>query len=69
MDNNSLHNIRPLFEYESLLTQDIINFYQLQACQNSAFRHVFAWPHKELSISLLIGLLQDNSEKKGLISA
>ena len=67
-DNAGLHNVRLPFEYENLLTQDVIDFHQLQACQDSAFRHAFAWPYKEPPASLLIGLLQDNSEKRDLIS-
>jgi adenosine deaminase len=44
-DNAGLHNVRLPFEYENLLTLDIISFEQLQACQSAAFRHAFAWPH------------------------
>jgi adenosine deaminase len=57
-DNAGLHNVRLPFEYENLLTQDIIDFRQLQACQEAAFRHAFAWPHPQGPASLLIGLLQ-----------
>ncbi len=57
-DNAGLHNVRLPFEYENLLTQDIIDFHQLQACQDAAFRHAFAWPYSEPPASLLIGLLQ-----------
>jgi adenosine deaminase len=46
-DNAGLHNVRLPFEYENLLIQDIIDFRQLRACQDAAFRHAFAWPHKE----------------------
>lgn len=67
-DNAGLHNVRLPFEYENLLTQDVIDFNQLQACQDSAFRHAFAWPYKEPPASLLTGLLQDNSEKRNLVS-
>ncbi|MGP0128546.1 MAG: adenosine deaminase [cyanobacterium endosymbiont of Rhopalodia musculus] len=67
-DNAGLHNVRLPFEYENLLTQDVIDFPQLQACQDSAFRHAFAWPYKEPPASLLIGLLQDNSGKRDLVS-
>jgi adenosine deaminase len=56
-DNAGLHNVRLPFEYENLLTLDIIDFKQLQACQESAFRHAFAWPHKEPPTALLTGLL------------
>ncbi|MGB7056881.1 MAG: adenosine deaminase, partial [Geitlerinemataceae cyanobacterium] len=38
-DNAGLHNVRLPFEYENLLTQDIISFQQLQACQEASFRH------------------------------
>ena len=44
-DNAGLHNVRLPWEYENLLTQDVINFDQLTACQDAAFRHAFAWPH------------------------
>ena len=44
-DNAGLHNVRLPFEYENLLTLDIIGFEELQACQEAAFRHAFAWPH------------------------
>jgi adenosine deaminase len=62
-DNAGLHNVRLPFEYENLLTQDVISFEQLKACQDAAFRHAFAWPHGERPASLLTGLLQsDESE-------
>jgi adenosine deaminase len=57
-DNAGLHNVRLPFEYENLLTQDVIDFRQLQACQDAAFRHAFAWPHGKRPASLLTGLLQ-----------
>jgi adenosine deaminase len=57
-DNAGLHNVRLPFEYENLLTYDIINFKQLQACQDAAFRHAFAWPYGQRPASLLTGLLQ-----------
>lgn len=57
-DNAGLHNVRLPFEYENLLTYDIINFAQLQACQDAAFRHAFAWPHSQRPASLLNTLLQ-----------
>ncbi|CCH68023.1 Adenosine deaminase [Richelia intracellularis HH01] len=56
-DNAGLHNMRLPFEYENLLTHNIINFQQLQACQDAAFRHAFAWPHSQGPASLLNGLL------------
>lgn len=55
-DNAGLHNVRLPFEYENLLTQDIINFEQLQACQDAAFRHAFAWPYRQRPASMLSGL-------------
>lgn len=56
-DNAGLHNVRLPFEYENLLTQDVIDFRQLQACQDAAFRHAFAWPHSQRPQSLLIEAL------------
>ena len=58
-DNAGLHNVRLPFEYENLLTQDVIDFQQLQVCQDAAFRHAFAWPHAKRPVSLLTGLLQE----------
>ena len=58
-DNAGLHNVRLPFEYENLLTQDVIDFQQLQACQDAAFRHAFAWPYGPKPASLLTGLLQE----------
>ncbi|NEP59195.1 MAG: adenosine deaminase [Symploca sp. SIO2G7] len=58
-DNAGLHNVRLPFEYENLLTQDVINFEQLEACQDAAFRHAFAWPYSQRPASLLTDLLQD----------
>lgn len=57
-DNAGLHNVRLPFEYESLLTHDVIGFDQLQACQEAAFRHAFAWPHHHPPASLLTDMLQ-----------
>jgi adenosine deaminase len=57
-DNAGLHNVRLPFEYENLLTLDVIDFEQLQACQEAAFRHAFAWPYSQPPASLLTGLLQ-----------
>ncbi len=57
-DNAGLHNVRLPFEYENLLTLDIIDFRQLQACQRAAFRHAFAWPHNEPPAEMLTGLLK-----------
>ncbi|MGK7930287.1 MAG: adenosine deaminase [Microcystaceae cyanobacterium] len=58
-DNAGLHNVRLPFEYENLLTQDIIDFRQLEACQDAAFRHAFAWPYGGRPASLLMDLLQE----------
>ena len=57
-DNAGLHNVRLPFEYENLLTHDIIGFEELQACQDAAFRHAFAWPYRERPASLLNGLFE-----------
>jgi len=57
-DNAGLHNVRLPFEYENLLTYDIIGFEELQACQEAAFRHAFAWPYKQPPASLLNRLFQ-----------
>jgi adenosine deaminase len=46
-DNAGLHNVRLPWEYENLLIQDVIDFHQLLACQDAAFRHAFAWPHPD----------------------
>jgi adenosine deaminase len=59
-DNAGLHNVRLPFEYESLLTHDIIDFKQLHACQEAAFRHAFAWPHNHPPALLLNDLLQSS---------
>jgi adenosine deaminase len=58
-DNAGLHNVRLPFEYENLLTLDIIGFEQLQACQDAAFRHAFAWRYGQRPATLLTDLLQD----------
>ncbi|HLJ56048.1 MAG TPA: adenosine deaminase [Chthonomonadaceae bacterium] len=55
-DNPGLHNVRLPFEYETLLTQDVIDFHTLRRCQDAAFRHAFAWPHAEPPDSLLYRL-------------
>lgn len=60
-DNAGLHNVRLPFEFENLLTQDVIDFHQLQACQDAAFRHAFAWPYSQPPAALLIGLLQEDN--------
>lgn len=67
-DNAGLHNVRLPFEYENLLTQDVIDFQQLQMCQDAAFRHAFAWPYPEGPASLLTGLLKQPKPEKQLLS-
>jgi adenosine deaminase len=62
-DNAGLHNVRLPFEYENLLTYDIINFQQLQACQDAAFHHAFTWPHSQGPASLLNRLLKPEPAK------
>ena len=57
-DNAGLHNVRLPFEYETLLTLDILGFEELEACQRSAFRHAFAWPHGQPPASMLTAILQ-----------
>jgi adenosine deaminase len=52
-DNAGLHNVRLPFEIENLLVEDIIDFRQLRACQEAAFRHAFAWPHPQPPQKLL----------------
>ncbi len=52
-DNPGLHDVRLPFEYENLLTLDVINFNQLRKCQDAAFRHAFAWPYKKAPNALL----------------
>lgn len=57
-DNAGLHNVRLPFEYENLLTLDIIDFETLEACQEAAFRHAFAWPYGDRPESLLSEVLK-----------
>ncbi len=57
-DNAGLHNVRLPFEYESLLTQDVIGFAELEACQAAAFRHAFAWPHDRDPGSVISDMLR-----------
>ncbi len=52
-DNPGLHDVRLPFEYENLLSLDIIDFKQLRRCQDAAFRHAFAWPHLRNPDSIL----------------
>jgi len=53
--------VRLPFEYENLLTLDIIDFKQLQACQDASFRHAFAWPYTQHPSALLVGLMGDRT--------
>lgn len=57
-DNAGLHNVRLPFEHETLLTHDIIDFDQLEACQLASFRHAFAWPHDTYPSSIISNALQ-----------
>ena len=68
-DNAGLHNVRLPFEYENLLTQDVIDFRQLRACQDVAFRHAFAWPYGQRPASLLTGLLQSDQTEALAVSS
>lgn len=61
-DNAGLHNVRLPFEYENLLTHDVLNFRELQACQEAAFRHAFVWPHPQEPASMLTGLLKSQPQ-------
>ncbi|MEO1509984.1 MAG: adenosine deaminase, partial [Cyanobacteria bacterium J06633_23] len=53
-----LHNVRLPFEFENLLTQDVIGFDGLRACQAAAFKHAFAWPHRQQPASMLSDMLR-----------
>ncbi|MEO1621247.1 MAG: adenosine deaminase [Cyanobacteria bacterium J06632_3] len=66
-DNAGLHNVRLPFEYENLLTHDVIGFDGLRACQASAFRHSFAWPHPEQPASLISGMLNQQLEYREVL--
>lgn len=57
-DNAGLHNVRLPFEFENLLTMDIMDFDQLRACQEAAFRHAFAWNQPAPPHRLLADILQ-----------
>ncbi|NEQ98241.1 MAG: adenosine deaminase [Cyanothece sp. SIO2G6] len=72
-DNAGLHNVRLPFEYENLLTHNIIDFEQLQACQAAAFRHAFAWPHDQNPASMLTRVMnphdaQPNAQPEAILS-
>jgi adenosine deaminase len=57
-DNAGLNDVRLPFEYEQLLTHDIIGFEELKACQDAAFRHAFAWRFEQRPASLIDRLLK-----------
>ena len=64
-DNAGMHNVRLPWEYENLLTQDVIDFDQLTACQDAAFRHAFAWPHPHPPRVLLDRWISDVAPARG----
>jgi adenosine deaminase len=64
-DNPGLHNVRLPFEYENLLTLDVIDFKQLKRCQEAAFRHAFAWPHHESPNQILQQIAEPERIKLG----
>ena len=63
-DNAGLHNVRLPFEYENLLTYDVIDFEQLQTCQENAFRHAFAWPFNQGPTAMLQDALKSEPESE-----
>ncbi len=65
-DNAGLHDMRLPFEYENLLTQDIIGFKELQMCQDVAFRHAFAWPYGDRPASILNEVLKVDAQAGSL---
>lgn len=69
-DNAGLHNMRLPFEYENLLTLDIIDFRQLQACQEASFRHAFASPHGKAPTEMLSQSLSETgrANREALLS-
>ena len=64
-DNAGLHNVRLPFEYENLLTHNVIGFKELKICQENAFRHAFAWPFNQGPTTLLKGLLNADPKRIG----
>lgn len=46
-DNAGLHMLRLPFEYENLMIHGVINFRQMQAYKDAAFRHAFRWPYRD----------------------
>ncbi|MGB3788861.1 MAG: adenosine deaminase [Phormidesmis sp.] len=63
-DNAGLHNVRLPFEYENLLTHDVIGFDGLRACQAAAFRHAFAWGHPHQPASVISNLLNEQKARQ-----
>jgi adenosine deaminase len=66
-DNAGLHNVRLPFEYENLLTYDVIGFKELQACQDAAYRHAFAWPLSQRPASILTEVLREDEKTSALV--
>ena len=64
-DNPGLHNVRLPFEFENLLTTDVIDFHQLLRCQDAAFRHAFDWPHADSPKKLLRELAAPEARRYG----
>lgn len=56
-DNAGMHNVRLPWEFENLLTLDIIDFGVLKRCQDAAFRHAFAWPGGAKTPTAMLGEL------------
>jgi adenosine deaminase len=52
-----MHNVRLPWEFENLLTQDIIDFDTLNACQDAAFKHAFAWPDSRRTPKTILNAL------------
>ena len=43
-DNSAFHGVRLPVEFERLLTHKVIDFRQMEACRENAFKHAFRWP-------------------------
>lgn len=43
-DNSAFHGVRLPTEFERLLTNKVIDFQQMEACREAAFKHAFRWP-------------------------
>jgi adenosine deaminase len=68
-DNAGLHNVRLPFEYENLLTYDVIGFKELQACQDAAYRHAFAWPLSQRPASILTEVLREDEKTSASVKS